>query len=133
MRHRATFLIHTVSACLVLGCGGRATMQLPSPTLSAKVTGVESVAYALSTDPCSSGQIVISGTRCASVGIEAEHRWLATHYPGYTVLHQALLTSVVGSPCNTVSSSFSLDLPSGEKAGVTFDISEFYGRYEGCP
>ena len=120
---------------VVLGIAGCATgsTSAPSTTASVPVTTVDSVTFSLSTDRCSRGEIVISGTRCSSVGIEAEHQYLAKQYPGSVVVEHALLSSVVGSPCNTVSDAFKIRLPSGELVAVTFETSEFFGRYEGCP
>ena len=115
------------SVILAIGCA------TAPPPADAPTTTLESVSYSVSDDRCSRGHIVITGTRCTSIGVRAEHAWLAQKYPGYEVVHHALAPSVVGSPCDTVTSDFTLVLPSGETANVAFEISSFYGRWEGCP
>ncbi|HEU4719121.1 MAG TPA: hypothetical protein VFU15_14855 [Bacteroidia bacterium] len=57
-------------------------------------------------------------------GVDAEYDWLKTHYPGYTVNRQSLVTHD-GKPYDVLS----ITTADGEKKDVYFDISNFFGKF----
>jgi hypothetical protein len=87
------------------------------------------VRYVEGADACAPYAIGIRGAPCTKVGVAAEHRWLAEHFPGYRVTQQSLESTVVGSLCPPTSyDAISIELPSGDTKTVTFEINEFYGK-----
>ncbi|KRA44536.1 hypothetical protein ASD72_11135 [Pseudoxanthomonas sp. Root630] len=62
-----------------------------------------------------------SAVRVSSV--QAERQWIQKHYPGAEVESQALLMGKVPMDLITI------QLPSGEKVDVYFDISAFFGKW----
>ncbi|OAM27262.1 hypothetical protein [Eikenella sp. NML01-A-086] len=59
-------------------------------------------------------------------GIAAENRWIAQNMPGYRKIGQALIQSQ-----NGIYDRISVVGPHGERKEVFFEISEFFGRYNG--
>ncbi|MBH5328577.1 hypothetical protein H9Q10_02685 [Eikenella sp. S3360] len=59
-------------------------------------------------------------------GIAAENRWIAQHMPGYRKVGQALIQGQHG-----IYDRISVVGPNGERKEVFFEISEFFGRYNG--
>ena len=59
-------------------------------------------------------------------GIAAENRWIAQNMPGYHKIGQALIQGQ-----NGIYDRISVVGPHGERKEVFFEISEFFGRYNG--
>ena len=59
-------------------------------------------------------------------GIAAENRWIAQNMPGYRKIGQALIQDQ-----NGIYDRISVVGPHGERKEVFFEISEFFGRYNG--
>ena len=59
-------------------------------------------------------------------GITAESRWIAQNMPGYHKVGQALIQGQDG-----IYDRISVIGPNGERKEVFFEISEFFGRYNG--
>ena len=59
-------------------------------------------------------------------GIAAENRWIAQNMPGYRKIGQALIQGQ-----NGIYDRISVIGPNGERKEVFFEISEFFGRYNG--
>lgn len=59
-------------------------------------------------------------------GIAAENRWIAANMPGYRKVGQALIQGQ-----NGIYDRISVVGPNGERKEVYFEISEFFGRYNG--
>lgn len=59
-------------------------------------------------------------------GIAAENRWIAQNMPGYRKVGQALVQGQ-----NGIYDRISVVGPNGERKEVFFEISEFFGRYNG--
>ena len=59
-------------------------------------------------------------------GIAAENRWIAQNMPGYRKIGQALIQGQ-----NGIYDRISVVGPHGERKEVFFEISEFFGRYNG--
>ena len=59
-------------------------------------------------------------------GIAAENRWIAQNMPGYRKVGQALIQGQ-----NGIYDRISVVGPHGERKEVFFEISEFFGRYNG--
>src|SRR5262245_5284553 len=109
----------------VVGCAS--TPAAPPVTTAACERTPEVMAqvrYVEGGDRCDARAISIVGSPCTRVTVEAEHRWLAEHYPGYIVTHHALASNVVGSPCPySRYSVFTIALPDQQVKYVTFEIS----------
>ena len=59
-------------------------------------------------------------------GIAAENHWIAQNMPGYRKIGQALIQGQ-----NGIYDRISVVGPNGERKEVFFEISEFFGRYNG--
>lgn len=59
-------------------------------------------------------------------GIAAENRWIAQNMPGYRKVGQALIQGQ-----NGIYDRISVVGPHGDRKEVFFEISEFFGRYNG--
>ncbi|OAM22223.1 hypothetical protein A7P89_05405 [Eikenella corrodens] len=59
-------------------------------------------------------------------GIAAENRWIAQNMPGYRKIGQALIQGQ-----NGIYDRISVVGPHGDRKEVFFEISEFFGRYNG--
>lgn len=59
-------------------------------------------------------------------GIAAENRWIAQNMPGYRKISQALIQGQ-----NGIYDRISVVGPHGDRKEVFFEISEFFGRYNG--
>ena len=59
-------------------------------------------------------------------GIAAENRWIAQNMPGYHKIGQALIQGQ-----NGIYDRISVVGPHGDRKEVFFEISEFFGRYNG--
>ena len=59
-------------------------------------------------------------------GIAAENRWIAQNIPGYHKVGQALVQGQ-----NGIYDRISVVGPNGERKEIFFEISEFFGRYNG--
>ena len=59
-------------------------------------------------------------------GIAAENRWIAQNMPGYRKVGQALIQGQ-----NGIYDRISVVGPRGDRKEVFFEISEFFGRYNG--
>ncbi|OAM31224.1 MULTISPECIES: hypothetical protein [Eikenella] len=59
-------------------------------------------------------------------GIAAENRWIAQNMPGYRKVGQALIQGQHG-----IYDRISVAGPNGERKEMFFEISEFFGRYNG--
>ena len=59
-------------------------------------------------------------------GIAAENHWIAQNMPGYRKTGQALIQGQ-----NGIYDRISVVGPNGERKEVFFEISEFFGRYNG--
>ena len=59
-------------------------------------------------------------------GIAAENRWITQNMPGYRKVGQALVQGQ-----NGIYDRISVVGPNGERKEVFFEISEFFGRYNG--
>jgi seryl-tRNA(Sec) selenium transferase len=117
-------------ALFLMGCAtAPVSKTAPEPPCEVTEEVMSRVSYVEGRDPCAKYAISIVGATCTHVGIEAEHRWLAEHYPGYVVTSHALDSNVVGSSCPfSPYSVFTILLPSNETKAVTFEISEFYAK-----
>jgi len=115
---------------ITAGCiSSRPALESESEPCEVTEAVLAKVQYVTGADPCDASAITIKGASCERVGVAAERRWLDQHFPGYDIFHQALASTVVGSPCPATSYDIiSFKLPSGERRGVTFDITEFYGK-----
>jgi hypothetical protein len=59
-----------------------------------------------------------------STGVDAEYAWLKSHYPGYRLIKQSLVTHE-GKPYDVMN----IKTAGGEKKDVYFDISAFFGKF----
>ena len=71
---------------------------------------------------------VVIHTPSDSETVDAAFGWLADRYPGYLDLGASLSPSVVGSRESRVYDLFRIELPSGERKGICFDITESWGK-----
>lgn len=67
--------------------------------------------------------IMITATT-ESAGVDAEYKWLAAHYPSYTMIRQSLHV-VEEIPYDVMS----IKTSEGEEKDVFFNISNFFGKY----
>ena len=78
------------------------------------------------TDGSSQERAVVIHENDTPRGIAAENRWIAQNMPDYHKIGQALIQDQ-----NGIYDRISVVGPHGERKEVFFEISEFFGRYNG--
>ena len=78
------------------------------------------------TDGSSQERAVVIHENDTPRGITAENRWSAQNMPGYRKVGQALVQGQ-----NGIYDRISVVGPHGDRKEVFFEISEFFGRYNG--
>ena len=68
--------------------------------------------------------IIILGATSESAGVDAEHRYLARHFPGSAVVQQALLHQA-----GKVFDRLEIRTATNASTIVYFDITDFFGKF----
>ena len=91
---------------------------------SSSGSGTTGVAKASSGDGSSFDNAIVIQEKSEGTGVDAEYKWLAKNYPGYTFISQSL-SYHNKKPYDILS----IKTSDGEKKDVYFDISNFYGKF----
>jgi hypothetical protein len=124
MRHTARAIAnHMAAAIAVLAIG------LTAGAMHASATQVATAPTAGSTaaEPGSSygTAIVLEGAKNEMSGIEAEHSYIVTHYPGWRQREQALLDHD-----GRIYDRIEIVGPKGETKSLYFDITDWFGKLD---
>ena len=124
MRHTARAIAnHMAAAIAVLAIG------LTAGAMHASATQVATAPTAGSTaaEPGSSygTAIVLEGAKNEMSGIEAEHSYIVTHYPGWRQREQALLDHD-----GRIYDRIEIAGPKGETKSLYFDITDWFGKLD---
>lgn len=109
-------LIFIVLTLLTLACSSSRHSTTPSDTQSASSGSLH--------DGSSFANAIVIREKSETVGVSAEYKWLAQHYPGYKTKMQSL-NNVKGKSYDVLT----IETVDGVEKKVYFDISNFFGKF----